>query len=59
MNLPPTSLAEIFGFIFRPLAWAMGAPWSEAGTLGTLLGEKIVLTELIAYKDLSRHPSHR
>ena len=49
-----TSLAEIFGFIFRPLAWCMGAPWEEAGTLGTLLGEKIVLTELIAYKDLSK-----
>ena len=48
-----TSLTEVFGFIFRPLAWAMGAPWEEAGTLGTLLGEKIVLTELIAYKDLS------
>lgn len=49
-----TSLAEIFGFLFRPLAWAMGAPWEEAGILGTLLGEKIVLTELIAYKDLSQ-----
>ena len=48
-----TSLAEVFGFIFRPLAWCMGAPWDEAKTLGTLLGEKIVLTELIAYKDLS------
>lgn len=48
-----TSLAEVFGFIFRPLAWCMGAPWEEAGTLGTLLGEKIVLTELIAYKDLA------
>ncbi|MCB0845945.1 MAG: NupC/NupG family nucleoside CNT transporter [Bacteroidetes bacterium] len=48
-----TSLAEVLGFIFRPLAWCMGAPWEEAGTLGTLLGEKIVLTELIAYKDLA------
>ena len=47
-----TTLAEVFGFVFRPLAWAMGAPWEEAGTLGTLLGEKIALTELIAYKDL-------
>ena len=47
-----TSLAEVFGFIFRPLAWCMGAPWEEADTLATLLGEKIVLTELIAYKDL-------
>ncbi len=49
-----TSLAEVFGFIFRPLAWCMGAPWEESGILGTLLGEKIVLTELIAYKDLSQ-----
>lgn len=48
-----TSLAEVLGFIFRPLAWTMGAPWAEADIFGTLLGEKIVLTELIAYKDLS------
>ena len=49
----PLSLARILGFIFKPLAFCMGAPWTEASTLGTLLGEKIVLTELIAYKDLS------
>ena len=48
-----TSLADIFGVVFKPLAFCMGAPWEEAGTLGTLMGEKIVLTELIAYKDLS------
>ena len=48
-----TSLADIFGVVFKPLAFLMGAPWEEAGTLGTLMGEKIVLTELIAYKDLS------
>ena len=34
-----------------PLAWAMGAPWSEAGDLGSLLGQKLVLTEMIAYKE--------
>ena len=49
-----TNLAEVFGFLFRPLAWCMGAPWAEADVLATLLGEKIVLTELIAYKDLSQ-----
>jgi len=48
-----TSLSEILGFIFKPLAFAMGAPWEEAGILGSLLGEKIVLTELIAYKNLA------
>jgi CNT family concentrative nucleoside transporter len=48
------SLQGVLGFIFKPLAWAMGVPWSEAGILGTLMGEKIVLTELIAYADLSK-----
>lgn len=52
LSFANTSLAEILGIVFRPLAYCMGAPWSEAGTLGTLLGEKIVLTELLAYKDL-------
>ena len=36
-----------------PLAFCMGAPWSEANILGSLLGQKIVLTELIAYMNLS------
>jgi len=47
-----TSMESILGFLFKPLAWTMGVPWSEAGTLGTLMGKKIVLTELIAYGDL-------
>ncbi len=47
------TLQEILGFIFKPLAWTMGIPWDEAGIMGTLMGEKLVLTELIAYADLS------
>ncbi|MFC1549734.1 NupC/NupG family nucleoside CNT transporter [Candidatus Neomarinimicrobiota bacterium] len=53
LGLVGLTLQDILGFIFRPLAWTMGVPWSEAGIFGTLLGEKIVLTELIAYSDLS------
>ena len=49
-----TSMEAILGFIFKPLAWTMGVPWSEAGTLGMLMGKKIVLTELIAYGDLQK-----
>jgi CNT family concentrative nucleoside transporter len=48
----PVTLQWLLGWLFRPLAWCLGAPWSEAGTLGTLLGEKLVLTELIAYTHL-------
>ena len=48
-----TSLEAILGYIFMPLAFLMGAPWSESNVLGSLLGQKIVLTELIAYMNLS------
>ena len=48
-----TSLQEILGVLFKPLAWSMGVPWEEAKIVGILMGEKIVLTELIAFGDLS------
>ena len=35
------------------MAWVMGVPWNEAGIIGSLMGEKLVLTELIAYGDLA------
>ncbi len=47
------NMQGIMGFIFSPLAWTMGIPWEEAAIVGTLMGEKIVLTELIAYSNLS------
>ena len=46
-------IEDILGYIFMPLAFLMGAPWEESHILGSLLGQKIVLTELVAYKDLS------
>ncbi|OUW20322.1 MAG: NupC/NupG family nucleoside CNT transporter [bacterium TMED161] len=48
-----TSLESLLGYIFMPLAYLMGAPWSESHILGSLLGQKLVLTELIAYLNLS------
>lgn len=47
-----TSLQELMGLFFKPLAWTMGVPWEEAEIMGTLMGEKLALTELIAYGDL-------
>ena len=47
------NMQEMMGVVFQPLAWSMGVPWNEAKILGTLMGEKIVLTELIAYSNLS------
>jgi CNT family concentrative nucleoside transporter len=53
LGLIGTSLEEILATLFRPLAFLMGAPWSDSKALGQLLGEKIVLTELIAYSHLA------
>ena len=47
------NMQEMMGVLFQPLAWSMGVPWNEAKILGTLMGEKIVLTELIAFSNLS------
>ena len=46
------NLQDILGVLFSPLAWTMGIPWEEARLVGRLMGEKIVLTELIAYGTL-------
>ncbi|MGQ9575145.1 MAG: NupC/NupG family nucleoside CNT transporter [Thermoguttaceae bacterium] len=46
------SLEGVFGWICAPLAWVIGVEWEYAQVVGQLLGKKIVLNELIAYKDL-------
>jgi CNT family concentrative nucleoside transporter len=48
----PPSLNAILGFFFAPVAWLIGIPWHEAGTVGNLLGTRTVLNELVAYTDL-------
>ena len=48
----PMSLERGLGWLFAPVAWLLGIPWSEAPAAGTLLGTKLVLNELIAYIQL-------
>jgi concentrative nucleoside transporter, CNT family len=48
----PLSLQLILGWFFAPFAFFMGVPWAEANTVGMLLGEKLVLTEFVAYLHL-------
>lgn len=52
----PITLQRLFGWIFAPVVWLYGVPWSEAVTAGSLLGTKTILNELIAYIDLTRLP---
>jgi CNT family concentrative nucleoside transporter len=53
---PPT-IEGTLGYIFSPLAWAIGIPWGEAGKAGSLLGTKLVLTEFLAFIKLGGDPS--
>ena len=41
----------ILGYIFAPIAYIIGIPWSEAVQAGSLLGQKLVLNEFVAYID--------
>lgn len=49
----PLTLERVFGWLFAPIVWAMGIPWSEAGNAGSLMGIKTVLNEFLAYLALT------
>ena len=43
------TLQGILGKLLAPLAWLIGVPWHEAAAAGSLIGQKFVMTEFIAY----------
>lgn len=43
------TLQAILGWLFAPLAWVIGVPWHEAGVAGSLIGQKVVVNEFVAY----------
>ena len=53
----PITLQRFFGWLFSPLAWAAGVPWSEAQAAGQLLGTKTILNEFVAYLDMAQMPA--
>jgi CNT family concentrative nucleoside transporter len=48
----PSSLQQIFGWIFAPVAWLIGVSWHDASTVGNLLGSRMVVNELYAFSQL-------
>ncbi|MEN1940022.1 nucleoside transporter C-terminal domain-containing protein [Luteimonas sp. MJ246] len=49
----PTDLSTIFGYVLAPVAWLIGVPWTDAGTVGSLIGQKVVINEFVAYLQLA------
>ncbi|MDJ0642594.1 MAG: nucleoside transporter C-terminal domain-containing protein [Erythrobacter sp.] len=52
----PITLKRVFGWIFAPLMWLIGVPWSEAQAAGGLMGTKAILNEYVAYLELAALP---
>jgi CNT family concentrative nucleoside transporter len=48
----PSSLQQVFGWLFAPVAWVIGIPWKECGAMGNLLGTRMVINELVAFQQL-------
>ncbi len=54
IGYPTLTLEWLLGVVFRPLAWLMGVPWAEAGSVGTLLGIKTVVNEFVGYQQMEQ-----
>jgi len=48
----PTSMEQVLGVIFAPIAWVIGIPWRDCPAIGNLLGTRMVLNELVAFSML-------
>ena len=57
INLPlgalGLSLSQVLGWIFAPIAFLIGVPAGEVGTVASMLGKKVILNEFVAYLDLA------
>jgi CNT family concentrative nucleoside transporter len=47
------SLKAILGYIFYPFTLILGIPASDASVIAKIIGERLVVTELISYRDLA------
>jgi CNT family concentrative nucleoside transporter len=47
-----TSLQAILGWALAPVAYLLGVPWRDCRAIGSLLGTRAVLNELIAFSEL-------
>jgi CNT family concentrative nucleoside transporter len=45
----PASLEKILGTLFAPVAWIIGVPWRDCMAIGSLLGTRMALNEVVAF----------
>ncbi|MCT8812218.1 NupC/NupG family nucleoside CNT transporter [Glaesserella parasuis] len=49
------NLGLILGWIFKPLAWAIGVPWNEAEVAGQMIGLKLAINEFVGYLEFAKY----
>ncbi|KGQ71425.1 nucleoside transporter NupC [Chelonobacter oris] len=52
---PDLTLQMLLGYVFQPLAFIIGVPWSEANIAGSMIGQKLVINEFVAYLDFVQY----
>jgi concentrative nucleoside transporter, CNT family len=50
----PLSLLRVLSWLFSPLAWLLGVSHGDVGKVASLLGQKTVMNEFVAYSTMSR-----
>lgn len=48
------SLKGVCGYVFYPFTLVMGVPFADTGVIAKIIGERIIVTEVVAYQDLAR-----
>ena len=51
---PDFSVEKVLGWMLAPVAWLIGVPWEECGSVGGLLGLRTVTNEAVAYQELGK-----
>lgn len=58
LGIEQLSVQWLLGYLFQPLAFVLGIPWAESQLAGSLIGQKLVLNEFVAFIDLAAQSEH-
>jgi CNT family concentrative nucleoside transporter len=47
------SMQYLFGVVLQPLAFLLGVPWEESRMAGSLIGQKLVFNEFVAFVEFT------
>ncbi|MET1403950.1 NupC/NupG family nucleoside CNT transporter [Yersinia enterocolitica] len=54
-DYPQLSMELILSWVFSPIAYLIGIPWSEAMVAGSFIGQKIIVNEFVAFMNFGQY----